>query len=194
MGTPSEGLEPDEIERRFGWIDRFAGDGTDDSIMKYLLADALIATDGHANADDWAAEWLRRPESIGGGKLDRFFASVLHSAAKLRYGLVPRRVALGNMPSSSSAMSIAPVGIVNAGHPRAAAAQTQEIASLVHIDEAGFCQDGAVAVVACIAVAMSVAGLAFGLDVLGHRIVCFGAQRDVELCVDLLHGPQRVEA
>src|SRR5205814_1204972 len=44
MGTPSEGLEPDEIERRFGWIDRFSGDGTDDSIMKYLLADALIAT------------------------------------------------------------------------------------------------------------------------------------------------------
>ena len=32
MGTPSEGLEPDEIERRFGWIDRFAGDGTDDSM------------------------------------------------------------------------------------------------------------------------------------------------------------------
>ena len=155
MGTPSEGLEPDEIERRFGWIDRFAGDGTDDSIMKYLLADALIATDGHANADDWAAEWLRRPESIGGGKLDRFFASVLHSAAKLRYGLVPRRVALGNMPSSSSAMSIAPVGIVNAGNPRAAAAQAQEIASLLHVDEPAFCQDGAVAIAAATAVALA---------------------------------------
>ncbi len=140
MGTPSEGLEPDEIERRFGWIDRFSGDGTDDSIMKYLLADALIATDGQADADDWAAEWLRRPESIGGDKLDRFFASVLHSAAKLRYGLTPRRVALGNMPSSSSAMSIAPVGIVNAGHPRAAVA---------------FCQDGAVAIAAATAVALA---------------------------------------
>jgi ADP-ribosylglycohydrolase len=155
MGTPSEGLEPDEIERRFGWIDRFSGDGTDDSIMKYLLADALIATDGCANADDWAAEWLRRPASIGGDKLDRFFASVLHSAAKLRYGLTPRRVALGNMPSSSSAMSIAPVGIVNAGHPRAAAAQAQEIASLLHVDEVAFCQDGAVAIAAAIAVALS---------------------------------------
>jgi ADP-ribosylglycohydrolase len=86
---------------------------------------------------------------------DRFFASILHAAAKLSYGVLPRRVALGHMPSSTAAMSIAPVGIVNAGHPRAAAAQTQEIASLVHVDEAGFCQDGAVAVVACIAVAMS---------------------------------------
>ena len=69
--------------------------------------------------------------------------------------MLPRRVALGNMPSSSSAMSIAPVGIVNAGHPRAAAAQAQEIASLIHIDEVAFCQDGAVAVAAAIATALA---------------------------------------
>ena len=50
MGTPSEGLEPEEIDAGFGWIEDFAGDGTDDSIMKYLLADALIATDGNADA------------------------------------------------------------------------------------------------------------------------------------------------
>jgi ADP-ribosylglycohydrolase len=55
MGTPSEGLEPADIERRFGWIEDFEGDGTDDSIMIYLLADALIDSDGYANADDWAA-------------------------------------------------------------------------------------------------------------------------------------------
>ena len=155
MGTPSEGLEPAEIERRFGWIDGFSGDGTDDSIMKYLLADALIASDGDADADGWAAQWLRQPDSIGGEKIERFFASVLHSAAKLRYGLTPRLVALGNMPSSSSAMSLAPVGIVNAGHPRAAAAQAQEIASLIHIDAVAFCQDGAVAVAAAIATALA---------------------------------------
>ena len=154
MGTPSEGLEPAEIDRRFGWIEDFSGDGTDDSIMRDLLADALIATDGEADADGWAAQWQRQAGSIGGDKADKFFASVLHAAARLNYGYSPRRVALGNMPSSSSAMSIAPVGIVNAGHPRAAAAQAQEIASLVHIDEVGFCQDGAVAVAAAIAAAL----------------------------------------
>jgi ADP-ribosylglycohydrolase len=155
MGTPTEGLEPEEIDAGFGWIEDFEGDGTDDSIMKYLLSDALIATDGNADADSWATQWLAQRSKIGGAKSDRFFASILHAAAKLSYGVLPRRVALGHMPSSTAAMSIAPVGIVNAGHPRAAAAQTQEIASLVHVDEAGFCQDGAVAVVACIAVAMS---------------------------------------
>ena len=58
MGTPSEGLAPEEIDARFGWIEDFEGDGTDDSIMKYLLADALIATDGNADADSWATQWL----------------------------------------------------------------------------------------------------------------------------------------
>ena len=126
MGTPSEGLEPDEIDAGFGWIEDFEGDGTDDSIMKYLLADALLATDGNADADFWATQWLSQRSRIGGAMSDRFFASILHGAAKLSYGVLPRRVALGHMPSSTAAMSIAPVGIVNAGHPRAATAQTQE--------------------------------------------------------------------
>jgi ADP-ribosylglycohydrolase len=115
----------------------------------------LIASDGNADADAWAAQWLSQRDSIGGDKADRFFASVLHAAAKLGYGVIPRRVALGHMPSSTAAMSIAPVGIVNAGHPHAASVQAQEIATLVHADETGFCQDGAAAVAACVAAAMA---------------------------------------
>jgi len=151
MGTPTENLEPDDIERRYGWLDDFEGDGTDDSIMKYLLADALVRTDGYANADDWAREWVRDRGEIFGTKVGRFFQSVLHTAEKLRFGYLPREAARGNMPSSSSAMAIAPVGIVNAGNPRAAAAQAQEIASLVHIAEVAFCQDGAAAIAAATA-------------------------------------------
>jgi len=151
MGTPTENLEPDEIDRQHGWVDDFEGDGTDDSIMKYLLADALVRTDGYANADDWAAEWVRNYGEIFGTKVGRFFQSVLHTAEKLRFGYLPRESARGNMPSSSSAMAIAPVGIVNAGNPRAAATQAQEIASLVHIADVAFCQDGAAAVAAATA-------------------------------------------
>src|ERR1700682_4391203 len=97
MGTPTAGLKPKEIDRRFGWIEDFEGDGTDDSIMKYLLADALIASDGNADADAWAAQWLSQRGSIGGDKADRFFASVLHAAAKLSYGVIPRRVGPSHM-------------------------------------------------------------------------------------------------
>ena len=41
MGAPAEGLSSEDISARFGWIDSFTGDGTDDSLMATLLADAL---------------------------------------------------------------------------------------------------------------------------------------------------------
>lgn len=154
MGTPTENLEPEQIEAKFGWVETFEGDGTDDFIMRNLIADALIATGGYANADDWASEWMSQQKEIFGEKVGRFFPSVLHSAAKLRYGDTPRTIATGNMPSSSSAMAIAPVGIVNAGHPRAAAAQAMELASLIHVTDVAFCQDGAVAIAAAVATAL----------------------------------------
>lgn len=155
MGTPTELMEPEDIERQFGWVESFDGDGTDDSIMRDLIAAALIATDGYATADDWAAEWRRHHDAIFGVKVGKFFQSVLHAADKLRRGYIPRIIANGTMPSSSSAMAIAPVGIVNAGHPRAAAAQAMEIASLIHVTDVGFCQDGAAAVAAAVAAALA---------------------------------------
>jgi ADP-ribosylglycohydrolase len=153
MGTPTENLEPDQIEERFGWVSQFSGDGTDDSLMKDLLSDALVATGGYATADDWAAQIVAQMPRIR-ERRDKFFASVLHLVGKLRYGYPPRELSDGNMPSSSSAMAIAPVGIVNAGHPRAASAQAQELAALIHTGQVGFCQDGAAAIAAAIAVAM----------------------------------------
>jgi len=154
MGTPTENLEPAEIEQRFGWVDWFEGDGTDDTIMRDLIASALIRTGGYADADHWAEEWRDRHDAIFGSKVERFFPSVLHAAAKLRHGYAPRTIAEGTMPSSSSAMAIAPVGVVNAGNPRAAAAQAMEIASLIHVTDVAFCQDGAAAVAAAVAEAL----------------------------------------
>jgi ADP-ribosylglycohydrolase len=154
MGTPTENLEPAEIERRFGWVDSFEGDGTDDTIMRDLIAAAVIRTNGYADADNWAEEWRDQHQAIFGSKVGRFFPSVLHAAAKLRYGYAPRTIAAGTMPSSSSAMAIAPVGIVNAGNPRAAAAQAMEIASLIHVTDVAFCQDGAAAIAAAVAEAL----------------------------------------
>jgi ADP-ribosylglycohydrolase len=154
MGTPTENLEPAQIEERFGWVDSFEGDGTDDTIMRDLIASALIRTGGYADADSWAHEWREQHNAIFGSKVGRFFPSVLHAAAKLRLGYAPRILAVGTMPSSSSAMAISPVGIVNAGNPRAAAAQAMEIASLLHVTELAFCQDGAAAIAAAVAEAL----------------------------------------
>ena len=152
MGSPTENLEPDEISKRFGWVSDFEGDGTDDSMLKYLLCDALLRTDGYATVDDWAQDWRAHRGAIT--RHGRFFISVLHTVRKLEY-CSPRSACVGNLPSSSSAMCIAPVGIVNAGHPRAAAMQAQDLAGLIHTGEVSFCQDGAVAIAAAVAEAFS---------------------------------------
>ena len=151
MGTPTEGKHYQEIESRFGWLCDFACDGTDDTVMKNLLAEALTRTGGFAMMDDWAAVWLENWEAIFGAKVGKFFISVLHTAHKMRRHAVPRMASLGNMPSSSSAMGISPVGIVNACRPRQAARQAYSLAALIHTHDVGFCQDGAAAMAAAVA-------------------------------------------
>lgn len=154
MGSPTELQEPEEIERRYEWVDGFEGDGTDDVIMRDLLAAALIKTRGYATSDDWAAEWKASHSVIFGEKTNRFFPSILHIVEKISRAYPPQLLAVGTMPSSTSAMAIAPVGIVNAGHPVAAAAQAREIASLIHVTDNAFCQDGAAAISAAVAAAL----------------------------------------
>jgi ADP-ribosylglycohydrolase len=58
------------------------------------------------------------------------------------------------MPSSSSAMCIWPVGLVEAGDPGAAADHAYALASLIHVGDVDFCQDAAAAVAAAVAVGM----------------------------------------
>ena len=154
MGNVTEGKEPDEIEARFGWVETFEGDGTDDSIMKHILADALIASNGYATIDEWAAEWVAQRQLMR-SKENRFFVSVRQTARKLQHGYIPKMASIGNMASSSSAMCIAPVGIVNAANPRAAALQAEELGSLIHTGDVSFCQDAAAAVAAAVAAAFA---------------------------------------
>ena len=168
-----------------GWIDDFDADGTDDTVMKHLLADALIRTNGHATIDDWAAVWLDRWDDIFGAKLNKFFPSVTHTAHKLRRHSVPRMAALGNMPSSSTAMCFSPVGIVNAGNPRGAALQGYNLAALIHGHDVGFCQDGAVAMAAGVAEAFRDRAYA-GAATLFRRIGC-----DSRETVPITPGPVR---
>lgn len=153
LGTPCEGKTYQWIEQNLGWVTDFTSDGTDDTVMKDLLATALIRTGGHATLDDWAAVMLENWDAIFGPKYGKFFVSVIHLAHKLRRHAVPRMAALGNMPSSSSAMCISPVGMVNACDPRAAALQAYNLASLIHQHDVGFCQDAAAAMAAATAAA-----------------------------------------
>jgi ADP-ribosylglycohydrolase len=150
MGAPTEGMDAGEIERRYGWVAEFAGSGTDDSLMASLLIEALVRSGGRASSDEWAAQIAAGHELIYAQR-QNFFPSVLHLVEKLRGGVPPRAAALGNLPSSSSAMSIWPAGAVNAGQPARAAMQAYRLAGLIHSYPVDFCQDGAAFVAATVA-------------------------------------------
>lgn len=150
MGSPTEGMDAGEIDRCYGWVAEFDGAGTDDSLMASLLTGALVSSGCRASPDEWAAEIAAAHEQIY-AQQDKFFISISHLVAKLRRGVPPRGAALGNLPSSSSAMCIWPVGVVNAGQPARAAMQAYRLAALIHAYPVDFCQDGAAFVAATVA-------------------------------------------
>lgn len=154
MGTPTENMDYEDIARRFGWVTTVSGPGTDDSAMRSLLCEALLATGGYAGPDDWAERWIAEGDVFTGALRPKFFVSVLQTAEKLAIGYDSRSVAWGNMASSSSAMCIAPVGIVNAGNPHAASRQAWSVGSLIHQGPVSFCADAAAAVAAAVAIAV----------------------------------------
>ena len=153
LGAPSEGKSADEIDAQLGWLDDFESGGTDDTVLRDILARTLIRTSGYATTDDWADDWMAAWDDIFGPKQQKFFLSVLHTARRLRVQGEPRMAALGNIPCSSSAMCMAPAGLVNACNPAQAAAQATHLASLINVQDAGFCQDGAAIVAAAVAAA-----------------------------------------
>jgi ADP-ribosylglycohydrolase len=152
MGTPTEGLTAAEISEQFGWVSTFQGDGTDDSLMADILTRVLAHSQGMAGADLWAGQLVQDRAQIL-DKRDYFFASVLHLLEKLRRGYRPGEVALGNMPSSSSAMCIWPVSLVNAANPDNAAKQAYDLASLIQVAPVDHCADAAAGLAAAIAAA-----------------------------------------
>jgi len=152
MGAPVEGWRYTDIEEKLGEVSDFSGDGTDDSAIRIILCEAILQNGGHVTADEFAASFLRNPQYR---KL--FYIPVLNMYYKIQEGLVlPVYAGLGNMQSSSSAMCISPMGIINACNPRQAALETYDVAGLIHGGESStFCRDGACAIAAAVAEAMS---------------------------------------
>ena len=147
MGAPVEGWHYERIVAEKGYLDDFEGAGTDDSIIKTILCEALLEHGGHITCDEFAASFLNHP-----GDYNWFFIPVRNMYHKLQDNLdLPINVGYNNMASSSSAMSISPMGIVNACDPRTAAREAYEVAGLIHSGCCSFCRDGAAAMAAAVA-------------------------------------------
>ncbi len=151
MGAPAENMNYGEIEEKFGWIEDFEGEGTDDSAIKMILCEALLENEGQVTADEFAESFLRNKDKY----YNIFYTPVRNMLHKVESKLsLPVHAGYGNMHSSSSAMSISPMGLVNACNPRQAAMETFDVAGLIHSGDSGFCRDGACAMAAAVAEAM----------------------------------------
>ncbi len=119
-----------------------AGQVTDDTRLRNLLCSAIIRAGGRVTADDWASTWLTDMDGW-------FFTPVVNAYHKVfMKDASPREAGRGSMGSNSTAMSIAPVGLVNACDPRQAALDAYNVAGLVH---EGYARDAACAVAAAVA-------------------------------------------
>ncbi|MBC8444736.1 MAG: ADP-ribosylglycohydrolase family protein [Chloroflexi bacterium] len=149
MGAPAEGKTYREIAETYGELTDFSGFGTDDSALKHILCDAIAHTGGYPTADAWAGEWLAQEDLFLKRRL--FWIPVMNGFWKIRgEGIAPRQAGEGNMASSSSAMCISPLGIINAANPRQAALETYEVASPIHHN---YCRDAACSMAAAVAAA-----------------------------------------
>lgn len=156
IGRPAECLSYQEIAARYGRITgpleqqgRKAGDATDDSALKHMLCEAIVRAQAEVAPADWAAVWRERMSPDG------FWVPVQNAYFRLMVqNITPDEVGTGTMVSNSSAMCIAPIGIVNAGNPAAACREALSAARLIH---RGFPLEAAGAVAAAVAEAMRAA-------------------------------------
>jgi len=150
MGAPVENWGYKEIEAKRGLVDTFEGNGTDDSAVKLIICRALIKHGGHITCDELAESFMANKQFY-----NLFYIPVRNMFHKLEDELcLPVDAGYGNMQSSSSAMAISPMGLINACNPRQAARETFDAASLVHSGPAAFCRDGACIMAAAVAQAM----------------------------------------
>lgn len=154
MGAPGEGLTYKQIQEQYGpqGITDFKGLGTDDTAVKHQLLSAIFKSKGYPNVDAFAQSFIDYRDQ----NYRLWFISVKNAFHKFSEGLsVPAYAGWGNMQSSSTAMAISPMGIINAGNPRQATLETQEIASLIHNGPTGFCRDAACVIASAVAAAFT---------------------------------------
>ena len=156
MGAPTEGKTFQQIADQFGpdGVTDFEGVGTDDTAIREQLIDAILKAEldpvgsGRVTCDEFAQSFRDHRQK----NYRLWYIPVRNAFHKYDAGLrLPAYAGWDNMMSSSSAMVISPMGIVNACDPRRAVVETLDVASFIHHGASGFCRDGACAMAAAVA-------------------------------------------
>jgi len=157
LGAPVEGWSYRQIRAEYGKVETFRtydnphsrgkpGSVTDDTVMRHYLCVAINERNGRITPDEYADVLQQHLNT------DRVWVTEEVVVRKLAAGINPWEAGRGNIPTGTAAMSIAPVGIVNAANPRQAYQDGFNIAS-VNQDRVN--RDTAATVAAGIAEALS---------------------------------------
>jgi ADP-ribosylglycohydrolase len=196
MGAPVENWHYADIRQEYGKIERFLpgrqgittsgvpGAITDDSALRHYMCLAMVRKGGRITPDDYARVWL---EDLN---LDRLFVTERIVLEKLKLGMSPWETGRGQLPADAAIMSIAPVGIINAGEPTQA---YQDAFCLASIHQDGLERDAAATAAAGFAAAFSPGATAESvleaMEAHGTQEAC----RLVSLALDLARGAGSVE-
>ena len=182
MGFPNEGMYYRELRRRYGWQTEFRvreddppltdptpikGSYTDDTVMKFMLCEAIFRGDGYPTPglmlDVWAEWYQKRPTSwhwwnntrVVMAKATYLNGDYTHPGAKAPFQALridPREVGRDSVNCNDAAMIIAPIGCLNPGDPIRAAVEAWDLSSFM---QRGHSRECTAAVAAAFAAALA---------------------------------------
>jgi ADP-ribosylglycohydrolase len=155
LGAPVEGWYYQEIRAKYGKLEEFLpfstgysvgapGTVTDDTILRHLLCLTIAKKGGRVNPSDYGKIWLEKLNP------NRLWLNERLVMLKLQIGMDPWDSGLGTPPTGCASMSIAPVGIINAGNPAQA---YQDGWNIAFVNQEGLNRDGAAILAAAVAAA-----------------------------------------
>ena len=138
LGGPTEDMHYEAIRKKYGRITKLipydhpgmgpgqgteAGLYTDDTKLKHIICKAIVKKKGRVGAEE-VADVLKitNPEGL-------WLAEII-AQERVKIGIPSREAGLENVPCTTAAMSISPVGIINAGNPKQASLDAYDVASL----------------------------------------------------------------
>jgi ADP-ribosylglycohydrolase len=133
MGAPVENWHYADIRERYGRVREFVphdhgaglpGSVTDDSTLRHYMCLAIVRKGGRITPNDYARVWLEDMNP------DRLFYTERIVLEKLRLGMSPWETGRGQLLADAAIMSIAPVGLINAGDPAQAYQDAFNVASI----------------------------------------------------------------
>ncbi len=153
LGAPVEGWSYKDIRKEHGKVEEFMpfetgysdgspGTVTDDSVLRHYLCLAIIEKQGRITPDDYAKIWQEKLNP------DRLWLSDRIAYQRIKGNVNPWTAGEGTLPAGCASMSIAPVGIINAGNPAQAYQDGFNIAS---VNQKGNNRDFAATVAAAVA-------------------------------------------